>query len=63
MKQISLLMLKNLNVLYVEDDSVISDQTIALQKHYFHSVFHSYTADDALTQKKKKGFLKTLELM
>lgn len=40
--------LKNLNVLYVEDDSVVGAQTASLLEHYFHKVFYCDTAEEAL---------------
>ncbi len=40
--------LKNLNVLYVEDDPVISSHTITLLESYFHTVYGCDNAEDAL---------------
>lgn len=40
--------LKNLNVLYVEDDAVISSHTITLLEKYFHTVYWCDNAEDAL---------------
>lgn len=40
--------LKNLNVLYVEDDPVISSHTITLLETYFHTVYWCDNAEDAL---------------
>lgn len=40
--------LKNLNVLYVEDDPVISSHTITLLESYFHTVYWCDNAEDAL---------------
>lgn len=41
--------LKNLNILYVEDDPVIGTQTVALLKNFFHIVFYVDNAEEALT--------------
>lgn len=40
--------LKNLNVLYVEDDTIVAAQTLSLLEHYFHKVFYCNNAEDAL---------------
>lgn len=41
-------LLKNLNVLYVEDDPVVGSHTSSLLKHFFRNVFHCGNAEDAL---------------
>jgi DNA-binding response OmpR family regulator len=48
MNELSLKVLKSLNVLYVEDDPIIAEQTVSLLKNYFHAVFHTYSAEEAL---------------
>lgn len=40
--------LKNLNVLYVEDDVIVASQTISLLENFFDNVFHYDNAEDAL---------------
>lgn len=40
--------LKNLNVLYVEDDAIVAAQTLSLFEYYFHKVFYCGTAEEAL---------------
>lgn len=40
--------LKNLNVLYIEDNPFIAEQTTALLNSYFHTVFHACSAEDGL---------------
>jgi two-component system, OmpR family, response regulator VanR len=40
--------LKNLNILYVEDDHILASQTISLLEHFFENVFHLDNAEDAL---------------
>lgn len=47
--------LKNLNVLYVEDDDNISHPTIALLENFFTKVFYSENAEDALEIIKDKA--------
>jgi len=48
MNALSLKILKNLNVLYIEDDPLVTEQTIAILDHYFKKVFHNFNAEDAL---------------
>ena len=40
--------LKNINVLYVEDDENISHPTFTLLEKFFHKIYHSDNAEDAL---------------
>ena len=40
--------LRNLNVLYVEDDPLVASQTVSLLEHFFHTVFHADNAEKAL---------------
>lgn len=48
MNALNLKILKNLNVLYIEDDPIVAEQTMVLLSHYFKNVFHSFNAEDAL---------------
>ena len=43
-------LLKNMNVLYVEDDSFVGIQTLKLLKHFFHTVIFCDNAEEALEQ-------------
>lgn len=49
MEEFSFKFLKNLNVLYVEDDAVVASQTTALLNNFFDNVFYCDNAEDALT--------------
>ena len=40
--------LKNMNVLYVEDDESIANPTLTLLARFFHKIYHSDNAEDAL---------------
>jgi len=40
--------LKNLNLLYVEDDENIANPTLTLLEKFFHKIYHSDNAEDAL---------------
>jgi len=40
--------LKNMNVLYVEDDSLVGLQTLKLLEHFFHTVLYCDNAEEAL---------------
>ena len=46
--KLDLKQLKNLNVLYVEDDANVSHPTITLLENFFAEVFYSEKAEDAL---------------
>lgn len=46
--------LKNMNVLYVEDDSLVATQTIKLLKYFFNTVYHYDNAEKALDVFSKK---------
>lgn len=48
MVELNLHFLKNLTVLYVEDDAIVASQTMALLKHFFRKVLHCDNAEDAL---------------
>lgn len=40
--------LKNMNLLYVEDDENIAHPTLTLLERFFHKIYHSDNAEDAL---------------
>ena len=40
--------LKNMNVLYVEDDENIADTTLAVLEKFFHKIYHRDKAEDGL---------------
>ena len=40
--------LKNMNVLYVEDDENVANPTFTLLERFFHKIYHSDNAEDAL---------------
>jgi DNA-binding response OmpR family regulator len=40
--------LKDMNILYIEDDSMVALQTVALLRHFFDTVLYSSNAEDAL---------------
>jgi len=40
--------LKDMNVLYVEDDENIADGTLALLENFFHKIYHREKAEDGL---------------
>lgn len=48
MAELNFRYLKNLNVLYVEDDPLVASQTFSLLEHFFQTVFHAFSAEDAL---------------
>ena len=41
-------LLKNLSVLYVEDDPIVSSQTVKILEYFFHKVFYFNNAEEAL---------------
>ena len=49
MNELDTSILKSMNVLYVEDDSIVAKQTSYLLKHFFHSVAYFDNAEEALT--------------
>lgn len=48
MVELNLKFLKNLTVLYVEDDAILASQTTALLNHYFRKVVYCENAEDGL---------------
>lgn len=48
MQEIEAGFMKNMNVLYVEDDILVASQTLNLLKHFFHTVLHCSNAEDAM---------------
>ena len=49
MVELNLKFLKNLDVLYIEDDTVLASQTVSLLEHFFANVFYAENAEDGLT--------------
>lgn len=47
-QNVNIKLLKNLNVLYIEDDPIVASQTTKILEHFFHKVFYFNNAEEAL---------------